>query len=216
MSWITSAKCFNGLVCIGDVQATITYPNGKIEYINCIKKIYNIYDNLVVGFAGDIKVALLMIEKLEELLAKWLDKDTLFDLDGQVYELKENLKILYNEFCGNLKPKVELIFCWYAQDEGEYEWNLYNWKFVSPNFSNSGDGKIQSPIQIGSGNNNINYQNSLEFLTGEDIKRRGKFKNLFNTNPEMIIWTVTKYKNFLINQAQQENFNHRGQTLKNH
>ncbi len=206
MSWITSAKCFNGLVCIGDIQATITYPNGKVKYINCIKKIYNIYDNLIVGFAGDIKVSLLMIEKLELLLKIWLKEGTLFDLDGQVYEFKENLKILYDEFRGNAEPQVELLFCWYAQDENEYAWNLYNWKFVSPNFSNSSNGKLQSPIQIGSGNNHSNYQDSLKFLTGEQTKRNGKFKKLFETNPEMIVWTVTKYKKFLINQARQENF----------
>ena len=35
-----------------------------------------------------------MIEKLELLLKIWLKEGTLFDLDGQVYELKENLKIL--------------------------------------------------------------------------------------------------------------------------
>ncbi len=206
MSWITSAKCFNGLVCIGDIQATITHPSGKVQYINCIQKVYNIYDNLIVGFAGDIKVSLLMIEKLKVLLHSWLEKDTLFDLDGQVYELVENLKILYDEFRGSSSPQVELLFCWYAQDEGEYNWNLYNWKFVSPNFSNSGDGKIQSPTQIGSGNNNTRYQKSLEFLSGEQDKRTGKFKDLFETNPEMIIWTVTKYKKFLINQAKQEKF----------
>ncbi len=207
MSWITSAKCFNGLVCIGDIQATITYSTGDIKYINCIQKVYNIYDNLVVGFAGDIKVALLMIEKLKNLLSIWLEKDTLFDVDGQLYELRENLKLLYNEFRGNSFPKVELLFCWYAQDENEYKWNLYNWKFISPNFAHSGDGKIQSPIQIGSGNNNENYQNSLKFLTGDQNKRSLKFEKIFKSNPEMIIWTISKYKNFLINQARQENFN---------
>ena len=68
MSWITSAKCFNGLVCIGDIQATITYPNGTVKYINCIKKIYNIYDNLIVGFAGDIKVSLFNDRKTRAII----------------------------------------------------------------------------------------------------------------------------------------------------
>lgn len=34
------------------------------KYINCVKKVHHIYKNLVVGFAGDIKTALLMIEKI--------------------------------------------------------------------------------------------------------------------------------------------------------
>jgi hypothetical protein len=49
MSWIVSANCFNGLVCIGDIQATITFNNGrKPEHVNCVKKIHKIYDNLIV------------------------------------------------------------------------------------------------------------------------------------------------------------------------
>lgn len=148
-----------------------------------------------------------MIEKLKKLLNLWLEKDTLFDVDGQLYELRKNLKLLYDEFRGNTFPKVELLFCWYAQDEDEYKWNLYNWKFTSPDFRNSSDGKIQSPIQIGSGTNNKNYQASLKFLSGNKDQRSLKFEKIFPTNPDMIIWTVSKYKNFLINQARQDNFN---------
>jgi 20S proteasome alpha/beta subunit len=39
----------------------------KINIANCVKKVHHIYDNLVVGFAGDIKVGLKMIEKLKAL-----------------------------------------------------------------------------------------------------------------------------------------------------
>lgn len=75
MSWVTSAKCFNGLVCVGDIQATVGY-RGRIQYINCIKKVHHIYRNLVVGFAGDVKTGLLMIEELKIQVNNTLAKDT--------------------------------------------------------------------------------------------------------------------------------------------
>lgn len=207
MSWITSAKCFNGLVCIGDIQATITFQNtNKKKYVNCVKKVHHIYKNLVVGFAGDIKTALLMIEKLKILLNNWLEKDTYFYLDGQSDLMIKNLQILYNEIRGDSLPYVELLFCWYSQDEDENKWTMYNWKFKSPNFVRDSNGSIQSPTQIGSGNQHQNFQNALAFLTGDSEKRTEKYKEIFEDNPDIIIWTVRKYKNFLISQARQENF----------
>ena len=207
MSWITSAKCFNGLVCIGDIQATITFQNtNKKKYVNCVKKVHHIYKNLVVGFAGDIKTALLMIEKLEIQLNSWLEKDTYFYLDGQSDYMIHNLKLLYDEIRGDSLPHVELLFCWYSQDEDENNWTMYNWKFKSPNFVRDSNGSIQSPTQIGSGNQHQNFQNALAFLTGDSEKRTERYKKIFENAPDMIIWTITKYRNFLINQARQENF----------
>ncbi|MFZ3053727.1 MAG: hypothetical protein WA099_09990 [Sulfuricurvum sp.] len=207
MSWVTSAKCFNGLVCIGDIQATITFQNlNKKKYINCVKKVHHIYDNLIVGFAGDIKTALLMIEKLKIQLNDWLEKDTYFYLDGQSDKMVHNLQVLYDEIRGGSQPYVELLFCWYSQDEDENKWTMYNWKFKSPNFVRDSNGTIQSPTQIGSGNQHQNFQNALAFLTGDSEKRTEKYKEIFESTPDMIIWTITKYRNFLINQARQENF----------
>lgn len=37
-------------------------------------------------------------------------------------------------------------------------------------------------------------------------KKEQKDIKIFENDPDMIIWTVTKYRNFLINQARQENF----------
>jgi hypothetical protein len=117
-----------------------------------------------------------------------------------------NLQFFYDEVRGDQCPYVEFLFCWFSQDENERMWTMYDWKFQSPNFKHNGNGKFQVPNQIGSGRKHQNYQDSLNFLTGEQEKRNQKYTDIYSNNPEMIIWTITKYRNFLINQARQENY----------
>ncbi len=38
MTWVVGGNCFNGFVCVADIQATITLTGGEVRYFNCIQK----------------------------------------------------------------------------------------------------------------------------------------------------------------------------------
>ncbi|MEZ8392524.1 hypothetical protein AB4252_06220 [Vibrio cyclitrophicus] len=97
MTWVVGGNCFNGFVCVADIQVTLEYKNKPRKYYNSVQKIHKVYDNLCVAFSGDIRSGLIIIEDLQKNLHNSIKENEYFDLDGQSKELIEYLKTVYKK-----------------------------------------------------------------------------------------------------------------------
>lgn len=206
MTWVVGGNCFNGFICVADIQITIEYPHTKEKkYFNCVQKIHKAYDNLCIAFSGDVKSGLLIIEDLSRNLQENIKENEYFDIDGQSKRLINYLKIRYKEINPNSNPSLELMFLWNAQEGEEISYRPFCYKFMSPDF------KLHSTPQInlsqsGSGKNNDEYQAIVSFLSGKHGSSEA-YKNLFSQIPDAPqIWTVQKFKKFLFQEASNINF----------
>ena len=209
MTWVAAGSCFNGFACIADVQATIIHNSQSIKYINCVQKLHKIYDNVVIGFSGNIEIGLKLIQILKEFLEDQLREPyRIFDLDGEVDHFQHNLKVWFSKLVKAKIPnqQIELLICWFAQDEGEYFFKPYCWSFSSPDFKRKGTCNLDA-FAFGSGANTQQLGTVLKFLRGysselfpEHISQYDLLNKAFGgENP---LWTVKKFKNFLIEESQ--------------
>src|SRR5262245_16980631 len=99
MTWIVGATPFNGVVGVADVQATFEYldKSRPPKYYNCVRKLHRVYDNLYIGFSGDIRSGLLIIERLTAQMRETFNTGELFDIEGQLSILQDHLRGLYKE-----------------------------------------------------------------------------------------------------------------------
>ena len=209
MTWVAAGSCFNGFACIADIQATIIYNNRPGKYINCVQKLHKIYDNVVAGFSGNIEIGLNLIQKLKEFLEEHLrEPNRIFDLDGEVDAFRHNLQVWYNKLAkeGLTNQQIELMLCWFAQDEGEYFFKPYCWSFSSPDFKRKGSGHLDA-FAFGNGANTAQLGTVLKFLRGhsselfpEHISQYDELNEAFGSITPL--WTVKKFKNFLIEESQ--------------
>lgn len=207
MTWIVGATAFNGLVCVADVQATFEYLDRTRppKYYNCVRKLHKTHENLYIGFSGDIKSGLLMIERLKDLMAVAYAENELFDIEGQLAKLQKYLADLYREINPSTSPTLELMFFWMKQEGESVFFEPACMRFIAPTFGNSGIGMLQIN-QSGSGKRSPEFQALVDFLTGvppqEDLARK-----LFSgISSAPTIWTASKIRTLLINEGQNITF----------
>lgn len=206
MTWIVGGNCFNGFVCVADIQATFVFNNGRpSEYYNCVQKIHKIFDNLCVAFSGDIRSGLLIIEDLSIQVPQSMKENEYFDIDGQSPLLIEYLQNLYEKINPKEKPYVELMFLWVAQEGEEYQFRPFCMKFRSPEFSLDSTPQVGAS-QSGSGTQNSSYNSIFSFLSGRSTDSE-EYKKIFgNIEDAPKILTVQKFKNLLFHEASAVNF----------
>jgi hypothetical protein len=207
MTWIIGGNCYNGFACVADIQATISWPEGKKpdEYFNCIQKIHTVYKNLCVAFSGDIKSGLLLIESLTLEMAESYKNNEYFDVDGQSKLLTNYLEKSYKIINKDKKPNVELMFLWLSQEGDNLTFRPFVMTFKSPEF------KLKSTPQLGvsksgSGTQNHDHQSVEYFLSGgkNDIENN---KNIFNKLKNIPnVWSVEAFKKFIFNEASKFNY----------
>lgn len=112
MTWVVGGNCFNGFVCVADIQATIIKSNGQTHYYNCVQKIHKVTDNFCVAFSGDIRSGFKIVDFLRENIAYNFKEGEYFDIDGQSQDLINILKYAYNDANPRNKHNVELMFLW--------------------------------------------------------------------------------------------------------
>jgi len=203
MTWVVGGNCFNGFVCVADIQATISYPKHEKKpdkYFNCVQKIHKITKNLCVAFSGDIRSGLILINELRIYVASYLKENEYFDIDGQSKVVRSFLKMTYREINpGGESPKLHLLFLWNSQEGDGLAFKPFCMRFRSPEF-NMTSVPIPGLIQIGSGSADPRYKAIAGFLSGEDTETP-EFNAIFNSDNIPGIWTVSKFKNMLFHEA---------------
>lgn len=105
MTWVVGGNCFNGFVCVADIQLTIEYADkSKNRYFNCLQKIHKVRDNLCVAFSGDVRTGLEMIADLTAWLEECIQPGRYFDIDGESAKLIQLLQIC--------KTCLDLVLAW--------------------------------------------------------------------------------------------------------
>lgn len=70
MTWVVGMPTiFGNCIGLADIQATITYADGKKEYYDCVRKIYALGNCMAAGFSGSIKIGFDLIDDLQRMLA---------------------------------------------------------------------------------------------------------------------------------------------------
>ncbi|MGC6095436.1 hypothetical protein [Citrobacter portucalensis] len=200
MTWVVGGNCFNGFVCVADIQATIQFTNGELRYYNCVQKIHKVACNLCVAFSGDIRSGLKLIDVLRDNLKQNLNDDEYFDIDGQSKTLIELLKYFYNIYNPVNKPQLELMFLWNSQEGDDLLYRPFCMKFKSPDFTMNSTA-LPGLSQSGSGMENKTFQAITAFLRGREISTP-EYKDLFSDveyAPNII--TVQNFKNIILNEA---------------
>jgi len=206
VTWIVGGNCFNGFVCVADIQATFEFKIQRpVEYYNCVQKIHKIFDNLCVAFSGDIRSGLLIIEDLSIQVPQSMKENEYFDIDGQSSLLIEYLQNLYRKINPKESPYLELMFLWVAQEGEEYQFRPFCMKFKSPEFRLNSTPQIGAS-QSGAGAYNETYNSIFSFLSGRTTDNEN-YRKLFGRIEEVPhIWTVQKFKNLLFHEASAVNF----------
>ncbi len=201
MTWVVGGNCFNGFICVADIQATIIYPGIKgARYYNCVQKIHRVSNNLCVAFCGDIRSGLEIIQELRWALEGVIKANEYFDIDGQSKSVINFLRESYNRLNPRSRPVVEFMFLWNAQDGEDEHFRPFCMKFRSPNFGMSSTARI-GLTRIGSGNDSEGFRAIADFLAGADAVTETS-KRIFPNQPEAPnIWTVQKFKKLLFNEA---------------
>jgi len=206
MTWVVGGNCFNGFVCVADIQATVQFQNKQPDiYFNCIQKIHKVFDNLCVAFSGDIRTGLLIIKDLSVQMKNTIRENEYFDIDGQSSLLIDYLKRIYKKINPKLCPHLELMFLWIAQEGEEIHYRPFLMKFNAPEFRINST-PLLGISQSGSGIRNESYNSIVSFLSGRPNDSE-VYKIFFGNNgfaqdkSSLKIWTVQKFKNILFNEA---------------
>lgn len=200
MTWVVGGNCFNGFICIADIQATITIPGKPNQYFNCVKKIHQVAKNLCVAFCGDIRTGLEIIQELERVISISMPEENYFDIDGYSKDIINLLQNHYLKLNPKNKPIVEFMFLWNAQEGNESEFRPFCMRFKSPKFNMNSTQRI-GLAKFGSGNNNESYRAIAAFLSGE-IQQTDAFQKVFPGQTEAApMWTVQKFKTMLFHEA---------------
>ena len=111
MTWALGGTHIGCCRCIADIQATFIYPRDKIIYLDIVQKIHEISQNIMIAFAGDIKIALKIVEKLKLEISKdkYLKKQSQPEIVAN--DILKYIRFLYNEhFCSTGTNVHFLIF----------------------------------------------------------------------------------------------------------
>ncbi len=201
MTWVVGGNCFNGFICVADIQATVEFSNSKPDkHFNCVQKIHKVFDNLCIAFSGDIRSGLLIIEELSIQIPQQMNENEYFDIDGQSAILVDYLKGLYNEINPKTKPFLELMFLWTAQEGDELTYRPFCMKFRSPEFRLNSTPQL-GVAQSGSGVNNKVYNSIVTFLSGKEGEGEDYDALFGNIENAPNIFTVQKFKNLLFHEA---------------
>jgi len=201
MTWIVGGNCFNGFICVADIQATITFNNNRrTEYFNCVQKIHKICSNLCVAFSGDIRTGLIIVERLRFAIQSSYHEGEYFDIDGHSSSYINFLKKNYEELNEKGKPHVEFMFLWNAQEGEEVIFRPFCMKFKSPDF-NMNSTALPGVSQSGSGLRNSTYQAISRFLAGKEDASEEYEKIFSNFAASPNIFTVQIFKQILLHEA---------------
>lgn len=201
MTWVVGGNCFNGFICVADIQATISFNNSiRKEYFNCVQKIHKICSNLCVAFSGDIRTGLIIVERLRLAIQSSYNEGEYFDIDGHSQSYIKFLKNNYEELNVKGKNHVEFIFLWNAQEGEEVIFRPFCMKFKSPDF-NMNSTALPGVTQSGSGLRNSTYQAISRFLAGkkDDSEEYKRIFHNFTAPPN--IFTVQIFKQILLHEA---------------
>lgn len=193
MTWIVGGNCFNGFVCVSDIQLTLEYSDpSKNKYFNCLKKVHQVHKNLCVAFSGHVKTGLILVENLREWLHDCIKEGTYFDLDGYSKTVMDFLMASYSAINGSKKPYVELMFLWTAQVESEPVFKAFCVKFKLPEFVFFST-PVSELAQAGSGTKSLHYREITNYLSGKKSSS-DIYKDIFRdvSTPKLI--TVEKFK----------------------
>lgn len=200
MTWVVAGNCFNGFICVADIQATIVSKNGKHEYYNCVQKIHKVAKNLCVAFSGDIRTGLKTVENIKVALSYDLSNDEYFDIDGQSKHVIDFFKKNYRTINPSSNPPIEFILMWNAQEGDEYIFRPFCMKFKSPEF-NLNSTSLPGLAQSGSGISKKRFSAISAFLQGKKIESP-EYEEIFSEIKEAPnIVTVKNFKNILLKES---------------
>lgn len=66
MTWVVGGRHVFCARCLADVQVTVTWKDARpTQYVDAVKKVYILRENLIVAFSGTIRVAFEIIDALQ-------------------------------------------------------------------------------------------------------------------------------------------------------
>lgn len=166
MTWVIGAPTMFGYsVAMADIQVTLTFPNGKKEYIDALQKLFLVGRFVAAGFSGSVEVGYILLDDLIRWAHLPNDK-TAWIPDCLTMKWRRRAKYIFSKLPKNKQRYTEILLAsvYPQRDNGiPGEPQTYYCILRSPNFDveKINPGKIGS---IGSGNNVIKYKKSLEKL----------------------------------------------------
>lgn len=153
MTWVVGGRHVFCARCIADIQVTLQYKSGENKYFDGVKKIHNIGDDILIAFAGTIKIAFEVIEKLQKEY-----KNIREERFAEPIIVAEKLrKIILHTYKSTKHSKADVVeFILLIKPIGIMKaYGAY--KLVSPDFKIYDPSEAFELIQIGSGSKDSDY-----------------------------------------------------------
>ena len=97
MTWVVGMPTvFGNCIGLADIQATITFPDGRKEYHDCVRKIYAVGNCMAAGFSGSIKIGFDLIDDLQQMLATE-KKEVKWDPNKAALQWKQHAQQIYEK-----------------------------------------------------------------------------------------------------------------------
>lgn len=159
LTWVVAGKHLFCARAISDVQVTLKLNNGKTVHINGVKKVHDLSQRITILFAGHIKLAFQIIEKLKSEYMSHIH-DRLHQEPGEVMKkLKKAIKHYYNEFKTHDNDHVEFMLL--VAPTGIFK-DFGMWKLCSPCFSPVERKAPFEMLELGSGASVDEYRKIIE------------------------------------------------------
>ncbi|PIR63422.1 MAG: hypothetical protein CO156_01610 [Candidatus Pacebacteria bacterium CG_4_9_14_3_um_filter_40_12] len=171
MTWVIGIPTMFGYgVLISDVQATVSFPDGKEDFHDVVQKIYPVGEFAMSGFSGDIETGFMFTQALRDFMSSrskggWIP-------DQLAREWGKRAKELYSKLPEEKKRPFSMIIVAVdpiADNGSKGQPKSFVAKLKAPSFEYEAS-RVHSPLSIGSGNNKQVYLDDLERIHSEPEK----------------------------------------------
>lgn len=155
MTWVVGGRHLFCARCIADIQVTLKFTTGEVKYFDAVKKIHYIGDNIIIGFAGTIRIAFEIIEKLQTEY-KNIRKEAYAKPIVVAEKLQKIILHTYSTIKHTKNDKVEFLLLIRPNEKFLFkEFGAY--KLVSPKFKIVNPSEPFELLQIGSGSRESDF-----------------------------------------------------------
>lgn len=166
MTWVFGSPTWLGSsVCVADIQVTV-----GDDTFDCLRKVYGLDQNVMAGFAGNVKTGFALLARLQRLIdhAKSSPSEPA-DIQAIFHEYPDAARQLFASLDGNGRRGGAAILVAGAEPAADtlYRSRSRAARFQSPDFS-AEEIPHREWASIGSGAEIPSYQAELEKLTGDE------------------------------------------------
>jgi hypothetical protein len=113
MTWAVGGTHVGCCRCIADIQATLSFQDGRVMYFDVVQKVHEICPNIMIAFAGDIEIGLKIIKKIK---IEYISKEDPRHYANPILvalSLFKYIKYAYEKILNTKKGRspIELLIC---------------------------------------------------------------------------------------------------------